>query len=195
MRRRRPEPFRSGGAPTRTPGDRGIRLAPAAGDLQLPRRLRKPGTARQTIREEPAESRLHRVGDVAPCSGVYNLVDTSGRYLGHQIAWHRGLRFPPSRDRALEGRDYRYELELKAADLHRGEIGEREQARTIHRPGETVPLSGVYSVVDERGDELGHQHALAEGRTFRSLEAEDPRAHGYVLDYQARHLDDAPQHD
>lgn len=200
MRRRRaPRPFRAGGAPTRTPGNRGIELAPAAGDLQLAR-LRWPGTVRApraaetpapaSPQPEPRERpRVYTVNEVVPFSGIYNLVDAGGRYLNHQIACHRGTTFPPSRDRAVHDRPYGYELEFKAADLHRGEIAERHPDRSIHLPGEIVPVSGVYSVVDADGDDLGHQHALVEDNPF-PVELDDPRAHGYILDYQARHLHD-----
>jgi hypothetical protein len=189
MRRRAPEPFRAGGAPTRTPGDRRIQLAPAAGDLHLgvPH---LPGTQRPPRRRPARVERIRgEVGEPVPFSGIYNVVDADGRYLQHQIACHRDTTFPPTSETVTHGRPYRYELEAPAVHLHAGEVAERPRDLVVHRPREVVPRSGVYAVVDERGDDLGHQHALVEGRRFPA-DPEDPRAYGYVLEYEARHLSD-----
>jgi hypothetical protein len=133
------------------------------------------------------DGQQYGVGQAVPVSGIYNVVSRSGRYLKHQIACHVGQPFPPTSRRITRGRPYRYELEFEAAHLHRGEVAERRPDCTVHRPGDLVSVSGVYTVVDGHGVKLGHQHTLVERKRFPELSPEDPRARGYVLDYQARH--------
>jgi len=53
----------------------------------------------------------------------------------------------------------------------------------IHRPGEHVPFSGVYDVVDDHGRYLEYQRAVTQPSNGRNTfpELDDGRAAGYVI--------------
>ena len=58
---------------------------------------------------------------------------------------------------------------------------------SIYRPGQTVPVSGIYNVVDRSGSYMGRQTTEEEGRTF-SPTRHGTSEHGFVLDRQTEHL-------
>lgn len=161
---------------------------------------RKPSSA--------LEGRPYKPGATVPVSGIYNVVDKKGTYLEHQITCHAGKPFPPAPheeilkkfperraelERAgLEAKDlYRYELAFRAIHLSSGE-GPPAYPVRIHRPGEPVPTSGIYNVVDEESRYLLYQRALVEGKdAFPPIR--QPMGYGYMLAHTARHLHmDAP---
>lgn len=147
--------------------------------------------------------RLFRPGSVVPASGVYNVVDKHGVYLEHQITCHRGRRFPPAPHEEIlkkfpERRDehelagpavedlYAYELAYKAIHLLPDDEP-LEYPPTTYLPGEAVPVSGIYNLVDEDGRYVYHQRALVHDHdSFPPLE--DPAARGYALAFPAQRL-------
>lgn len=186
-------------APRRVPGEGGIRLEATAGNAQLEfpsgvKRALDMGGERELHEREVAQAE-HRgerfkPHDYVPASGVYNVVDENGCYLDHQITCHRGNRFPPATHEELLRKagvgTYSYELAYEAVHLTAGNRPPPHPTR-IYRPGETVPISGVYNVVDREGNYLFHQRAWVEDRDeFES--PSDPMAYGYVLAYPAKHL-------
>lgn len=199
--------------PTRIPGEGRIELEPSAGNLQLQRpelpsiplpSVLKRGPGKQKAegrREEAAERGRHRPGEVAPVSGVYDLVDENGAYLDLQIACHAGKRLPPvpsERTIRRARREMRHDSEA-TVDRDRCEYELAYQAihlapedeplsfpPTVHLPGDTAPVSGIYDVVDEDGRYVYYQRSLVEGDEFDPLE--DPVAHGYTLAFPAKHL-------
>lgn len=58
-------------------------------------------------------------------------------------------------------------------------------AATIYRPGEIVPTSGVYNVVDRVGVYVGRQDTFVKGVRFSPVNT--PREFGYVLSEPAVH--------
>jgi hypothetical protein len=48
---------------------------------------------------------------------------------------------------------------------------------TIYKPGQVVPESGIYDIVDNSGKPTGHQRTDVKGKKFPP----DPRGDGYVL--------------
>jgi hypothetical protein len=58
---------------------------------------------------------------------------------------------------------------------------------SIYRPGQTVPVSGIYNVVDRSGSYMGRQTTEEEGRTF-SPARHGTSEYGFVLDRQTEHL-------
>lgn len=200
--------------PTRIPGQGDIELATMAGDLQLTA-PRRPGTPRPTglrVATDEQRQRIYRPREAVPVSGVYDVVDQDGAYLDYQITCHVGSEFPPSRARRAHRRgrqwtggprpvEYGYRLAYEAAHLH--PAGEREDEPTarIFRPGEPVPVSGIYGVVDGDGVYLEHQRACVRHRhgedprararnVFPPIDGSSPDAVGYVLHYEAEHLTD-----
>jgi hypothetical protein len=186
--------------PTRVPGEGGISLESTAGDAQLefPSGLKKAldmeGEKEQRPEgvglEDEGGKELHGPHDDVPASGVYNVVDRDGYYLDHQITCHRGSKFPPATHEELLKKagvgSYFYELAYEAVHLTLGERPPPHPAR-IYRPGESVPISGVYNVVDGDGNYLFHQRAWVEGHDEFGPTG-DPQAYGYVLAYAAKHL-------
>jgi hypothetical protein len=196
------------GPPSRAPGRGEVGLEPVSGDIQLkpPKQLQlRAGKAKATERERQT---LWEPTKQAPVSGVYDLVDDYGNYLGSQITCHEGDDFPvtqSSRARALDevvvGADgkkntvhhYRYRLAHEAIHLGPPLSPVNE---TIYRPGEVIPTSGVYNVVDRDGEYLLHQRACIHNRSGpgktpnKFPETEDSNAYGYRLEYPAEHLSD-----
>ncbi len=186
-------------APGRIPGEGGIPLEPMAGNAQL----RLPPAAEERIshrrRERPPAPSAEKgwpwgerfeANDEVPASGVYSVVDREGRYLDHQITCHQGDGFPPATHEELlrksGGEPYRYELAYEAVHLA-PEDRPPPHPRTIYLPGEEVPISGVYNVVDREGRYLFHQRAWVKSHDEFGP-TKDPAAHGYVLAYPAKHL-------
>ena len=69
-----------------------------------------------------------------------------------------------------------------------GEIqqkGDATVAPTIYRPGQTVPVSGIYNVVDVIGVSVGRQITAEEGETFPPTV--HPKEYGFVLFRQTVH--------
>jgi hypothetical protein len=178
-----------------------------AGDLELAR-PRVPGTPRPVGRKvatEEQRTHLYEPTDKVPVSGLYDVVNEYGDYLGFQITCHEGDEFPPTRAKRAHppsGVKYRYKLAYEAAHLRRGpEHAAVEDAGRIFRPGEFVPTSGIYGVVDRSGNNLRHQRACVEHRpgeepqgerrhAFPAIAGLDPDAFGYVLQLPAEHLRD-----
>lgn len=182
----RPSPDRE---PTRIPGQGGIELESTAGSIQLqPFELPhsgnepKPG-GRKRERSRGLGGRTFGPGEKVPVSGVYNVLDENGAYLERQITCHSGNQFPPQ---GKKGVHPQYELAYRA--IHLAPTDEPlPYPPNIYRPGETVPISGLYDVVDEEGRYVYYQRALVEDHdVFDPLE--DPVAYGYVLAFPARHL-------
>lgn len=190
-------------APSRVPGEGGIELEATAGDLQLGRRPEGAPTRSRGRRVATAEQRrtIYAPPEIAPVSGVYNVVDELGNYLGLQVTCHAGRGFPPlpGEEIIYDGQPPRqvagYSLAYEAAHLVGGP--EPEAASTaIYRPGELVPHSGIYGVVDRHGTYLRHQRACvcehhkaeSERERFPSLDYAGPDAYGYVLQFRADHL-------
>ncbi|HEY7456644.1 MAG TPA: hypothetical protein VH703_05155 [Solirubrobacterales bacterium] len=184
------------GPPSRLPGQSEVELEPVAGDIQLvtPSLLskrRQVGTAKATERERRT---LYRPRDRVPVSGVYDIVDIDGRYLGSQITCHEGREFPPTQSHFAREADvwaadepgphYGYKLAYEA--LHLQPPPPRD--RKIYRPGERVKTSAVYDVVDLDGEYLLHQRACVEGERFPQTEGPEPGSYGYRLEYPAKHL-------
>lgn len=184
--------------PTRTPGEGGIELESTAGNLQV-----KPAETASLVREAlPGDRKrkwrrrrgrrviTYKPGDLAPASGVYNVVDKRGKYVHLQITCHANKPFPPPYG-SSEPREYELAYEAIHLSLADEPVPFPPQ---IHRPGERVPVSGIYNVVDEQGRYLFDQRALVEQRqTFDPLG--DPRAYGYALAFPARHLAHGPERD
>lgn len=203
------------GSPSREPGQGEIELEAMAGDIQLTPPLlsrwrRRAGRARATQHRREA---LHKPTEKAPVSGVYDLVDDRGNYLSSQVTCHEGEDFPVTNnhfarelDELCEETDekgrktqrivhhYRYRLAYEA--LHLGPPPARDE--TIHLPGEVIPTSGVYDVVDLDGTYLLQQRACVHSKTgdpktrsrFPETEGPEPGAYGYRLAYPAEHLSD-----
>jgi hypothetical protein len=47
----------------------------------------------------------------------------------------------------------------------------------IHKPGEKVPVSGIYDIVDKTGKPTGHQRTDVKDKVFPP----DPRGDGFKL--------------
>ena len=56
---------------------------------------------------------------------------------------------------------------------------------TIYRPGQRVPVSGIYNVVDQYGNYAGRQDTCEEGETFPPTRS--PSEYGYTLYQQTVH--------
>lgn len=52
-------------------------------------------------------------------------------------------------------------------------------AKTIYRPGQRVPISGQYGVVNARGAYLGVERTCVKGEPFPPITT--PSGYGYVL--------------
>lgn len=212
-RSRRP---RFTGVPSRQPGKDKVGLEPVSGDIQL-RQPRLPQILERKRGERKAtaaqRSRLYHVGDEVPVSGIYDLVDEDGDYLGSQVTCHEGTSFPATRSRKAHEYDepydgrvrphFRYRLAYEAEHLVRPpaepeppEPSEPIDDRT-YLPGETVQTSGVYNVVErESGRYLGFQRACVKskhgpsGKTnvFPESEGAPPGSYGYRLEYPANLL-------
>lgn len=182
--------------PTRVPGEGGIELESTAGNIQLTPANVASLWKSQSPEEGPPSPRKkkpHRAptygpGTPAPASGVYNVVDEAGKYLEVQITSHAGKPLPPP----PEGKEpCKYELAYKA--IHLTPTDEPiPYPPEIHRSGETVPVSGLYNVVDAQGRYLFHQRALVE-ETDKFPPLEDPLAEGYALAFPAKHLAHGPE--
>jgi hypothetical protein len=57
----------------------------------------------------------------------------------------------------------------------------------IYRPGQTVPVSGIYNVVDANGTYVGRQITSEEGETF-SPARHGTNEYGYVLHVRTTHM-------
>ena len=66
-------------------------------------------------------------------------------------------------------------------------VEETEFSR-VHGPGERVPVSGIYNVVNEDHEYLDHQKTCVEGEPFPPTV--DPKAFGYVIERKTRHMGD-----
>lgn len=175
--------------PTRIPGQGGIELESTAGGIQLqPLELPHLGGEPHPGETKPERSgaldgRTFGPGQEVPVSGVYNVLDENGAYLERQITCHSGNQFPPQGER---GGHPQYELAYRAIHLA-PEDEPLPYPPSIHLPGDTVPISGIYDVVDEKGRYVYYQRALVENHdVFDPLD--DPVAYGYVLAFPARHL-------
>lgn len=184
--------------PTRVPGEGGIELESTAGNIQLTpvsaaTLLQNQGPEEgspspgKKEKKRPRRPPTYRPGTLAPASGVYNVLDEAGEYLEVQITSHAGKPLPPP----PEGKGpWRYELAYKA--IHLMPTDEPiPYPPEIHRSSETVPVSGLYNVVDAQGRYLFHQRALIE-RSDRFPQLEDPLAEGYTLAFPAKHLAHGP---
>jgi len=196
-------------APTRIPGQGGIELESSGGSIRLeslelhraepvadsaatsepvtPERRRR----RLWRREPPGalEGKRYKPGERVPVSGVYNVLDESGRYLKRQVTCHVDSSFPPGHKKDTPRR---YELAYRAIHLV-PEEGDVPYPAEIYLPGDTVRISGIYDVVDRDGHFLHYQRALIEDKeTFDPLD--DPKAYGYMLAFRARHLHQGPDH-
>lgn len=154
-----------------------------------------------------ATGKLFRPHNKVPVSGIYDIVDEQGNYLESQVTCHAGENFPPTANRraldALErfrkagaqgkapiGPPFGYRLAFEAAHLDHSPPPQDED-HAIHRPGETVQISGVYNVVDlKTGSYLRHQRTCIGDREFPATEGPDPDAYGYRLQHSAEHLSD-----
>jgi hypothetical protein len=58
---------------------------------------------------------------------------------------------------------------------------------TIYRPGQTVPRSGIYNVVDIHGTYQGRQVTCEAGRTFEPTR-HGTAEYGYMLYRETTHL-------
>jgi hypothetical protein len=152
-----------------TPGNLQIESSRVAG---LASRASRKGRRRMQRRRRGAAAAYepHEPGEEVLASGVYDVVDRDGNYLQHQITCHKGDPFPPASHEELLRRagesaageaPYRYELAYEAAHLA-PEDRPPPHPTTIFLPGERVPVSGVYNVVDRRGNYLSHQRAWVE---------------------------------
>lgn len=57
----------------------------------------------------------------------------------------------------------------------------------IYRPGNTVPVSGIYNVVNSLGSYMGRQVTSEEGETFPAVDTLRGE-YGFVLYQQTQHL-------
>jgi hypothetical protein len=57
----------------------------------------------------------------------------------------------------------------------------------IHRPGNTVPVSGIYNVVNMFGSYMGRQVTSEEGETFPAVDISRGE-YGFVLYQETQHL-------
>jgi hypothetical protein len=55
----------------------------------------------------------------------------------------------------------------------------------IYRPGDTVPVSGIYAVVDQNGSPVGRQITCEEGETFPPTV--HPGEYGFILIQETVH--------
>ncbi len=58
-------------------------------------------------------------------------------------------------------------------------------AKTIYRPGQRVPISGQYGVVNRLGTYLGTERTCVRGEPFPPINT--PGGHGYVLRDATKH--------
>lgn len=71
--------------------------------------------------------------------------------------------------------------------LHRPTAHHRKEITVIYRPGNTVPVSGIYSVVNSLGSYMGRQVTSEEGETFPAVVTARGE-YGFVLYQQTQHL-------
>lgn len=57
----------------------------------------------------------------------------------------------------------------------------------IYRPGNTVPVSGIYNVVNSIGAYMGRQVTSEEGETFPAVETSRGE-YGFTLHQETQHL-------
>lgn len=57
----------------------------------------------------------------------------------------------------------------------------------IHRPGNIVPVSGIYNVVDQWGTYMGRQVTSEGGEIFPAVNT-DRGEYGFTLHVQTQHL-------
>jgi hypothetical protein len=57
----------------------------------------------------------------------------------------------------------------------------------IYRPGNTVPVSGIYNVVNSLGAYMGRQVTSEEGETFPAVDTSRGE-YGFMLHQQTQHL-------
>lgn len=200
------------GPPSRQPGQGDVELEPVAGDMQLGSpalsNLRRAGRAKAT---EWERTHLFPPGARAPVSGVYDVVDDDGAYLEGQITCHEGTEFPVTQNKRARARDeqveeangrgvtrvrtvhhYGYRLAYEA--VHLTPPVPKDEA--IYLPGDLIPASGVYNVVDLNGMYLLHQRACVHNKVgdkakrnrFPETGEMEPGTYGYRLEYEAEHL-------
>jgi hypothetical protein len=207
---------------SRTPGQGVVGLEPVSGDIQLrtPKLSRLlPSVGKHKASKQERE-KLWEPTEKAPVSGVYDIVDEDGNYLHSQITCHEDEDFPATHshyarelDELLEekGDDgsgtgrivhhYRYRLAYEATHLTQQEPDAPQRApmgNRIYLPGEIVPTSGIYNVVDRKGRYLRHQRAcvhskigdVAKENRFPETKGPKPGTYGYMLDYATKHLSD-----
>ena len=58
-------------------------------------------------------------------------------------------------------------------------------ASTVYRPGDIVPVSGIYNVVNSAGSYVGRQDTFVQGTRFSPVST--PAEYGYVLYQQTVH--------
>ena len=136
----------------------------------------RPSCETEREREEREEEMRYLAGEIVPDSGIYDVIDADGGYLGYQQVCVEGRPFPALHGSGLSGsavdnpRAAAYVLRKKCLHL---------SADTSLWPHERVRVSGIYNVVDEHGAYLLHQKTFRAGSRFVPLN--DARALGYVL--------------
>jgi hypothetical protein len=166
-----------------------------SGKRPLPTRRSAEESAGRSAASERQRRRIYHPNEPVPVSGVYDIVDEDGNYLGSQITCHQDRDFPPTQSRRAHKaheQPYGYRLAYEALHLQ----PPRPRDTTIHLPGETVRISGVYDVVSLSGEYLRHQRACVEARDgeageehkFPETEGPEPGSYGYLLAYEAEHL-------
>ncbi|MCG8458494.1 MAG: hypothetical protein MI919_19630 [Holophagales bacterium] len=119
---------------------------------------------RKTRHIHPPEN-IYTPGRRVAYSGIYDVVDKRGKYLGHQKTCAGGDLFPPMK-KIPHG--YGYVLAERAVHMAR-----------IYLAGQTVESSGVYDLVDKEGLSIGKQVECRTGKNFPTIS--DPDGYGYMF--------------
>jgi len=124
--------------------------------------------AQEVIRTDETEQ-LYKPGEIVPTSGRYAVINPDGNSEGREVTSTRGEHFPPTPEPGMH-------YQLVDETLHKGNqeflsqpqkdvmtIGENEQ---LYKPGEIVPTSGQYSLLNPDGSSQGREVTATKGEHF-----------------------------
>lgn len=110
---------------------------------------------------------LYKPGEIVPTSGRYELINSDGSSEGREVTSTKGEHFPPTPESGMHYKlvDPTHHKDQEAPNQQEDDVTTTENQQ-LYKPGEIVPQSGQYELINVDGSSEGREVTSTKGEHF-----------------------------
>lgn len=123
---------------------------------------------KDVIRTKDSEQ-LYKPGEIVPTSGQYEVINPDGGSSGREVTATKGEHFPPTPESGMRYMlvdETKHKGNQELLNKLRKDVIRTEDSEQLYKPGEIVPQSGQYEVINPDGGSAGREVTSTKGEHF-----------------------------